>query len=42
MYKLDLEKVGTRDQIANIQWITEKAKELKNKLKIYFIDYLLH
>ena len=22
---------GTRDQIANIHWITEKAKELKKK-----------
>ena len=29
MYKLDLEKAGTRDQIANIHWISEKAKELK-------------
>ena len=29
---------GTRDQIANICWIVEKARELKKK-KIYFIDY---
>ena len=31
---------GTRDQIANICWIIEKARELKKK-KIYFclIDY---
>ena len=33
---------GTRDQIANISWIMEKAKELKKKkTTIYFcfIDY---
>ena len=31
---------GTRDQIANIHWIIEKAKEFQKK-KIYFcfIDY---
>ena len=29
---------GTRDQIANICWIIEKARELKKK--IYFIDYV--
>ena len=28
---------GTRDQIANIHWIIEKAKEFQKK--IYFIDY---
>ena len=28
---------GTRDQIANIHWIIEKARELQKK--IYFIDY---
>ena len=28
---------GTRDQIANIHWIMEKARELKKK--ICFIDY---
>ena len=28
---------GTRDQIANIQWIIEKAKELKENF--YFTDY---
>ena len=27
MYKLDLEKAGTRDQIANILWSTEKAMD---------------
>ena len=32
---------GTRDQIANICWIIEKAKEFQKKKKIYFcfIDY---
>ena len=29
---------GTRDQIADIRWITEKAKEFKKK-KMCFIDY---
>ena len=28
---------GTRDQIANIRWIIEKARELQNN--ICFIDY---
>ena len=28
---------GTRDQIANIHWITEKARELQKN--ICFIDY---
>ena len=30
---------GTRDQIANIRWIIEKARELQKKKKICFIDY---
>ena len=32
---------GTRDQIANIHWIIEKARELKKKNPIYlcFIDF---
>ena len=32
---------GTRDQIVNIFWIREKAKEFQKKKKIYFcfIDY---
>ena len=34
MYKLDLKGRGTRDQTANICWITEKAKELQKN--IYF------
>ena len=35
MFKLDLEKSGTRDQIANIHWIIEKTKEFQKKNKIY-------
>ena len=30
---------GTRDQIANIRWIMEKAKEFREHIYIYFIDY---
>ena len=38
MYKLHLEKGRiTRDQIANIPWIIEKAKEFQKN--ICFIDY---
>ena len=30
---------GTRNQIANIHWILEKARELQKKIYFYFIDY---
>ena len=30
---------GTRDQVANIQWIMEKAKEFQKSIYFYFIDY---
>ena len=30
---------GTRDQIANIQWITEKAREFQKSIYFCFIDY---
>ena len=30
---------GTRDQIANIQWIIEKARELQKNIYFCFIDY---
>ena len=30
---------GTRDQIANIHWIIEKAKEFKTNIYFCFIDY---
>ena len=39
MYKLDLEKAEEpRDQIVNICWIIEKARELKKKIHFCFID----
>ena len=30
---------GTRDQIANIHWITEKARGFQKKIYFCFIDY---
>ena len=30
---------GTRDQIANICWIIEKAREFQKSIYFYFIDY---
>ena len=30
---------GTRDQIANICWIMEKAREFQNNIYFFFIDY---
>ena len=30
---------GTRDQIANIHWIIEKARELEKNIYFCFIDY---
>ena len=30
---------GTRDQIANIHWITEKAREFQKNIYFYFTDY---
>ena len=30
---------GTRDQIANIQWIIEKAREFRKNIDFCFIDY---
>ena len=30
---------GTRDQIANIRWIMEKAREFQKNLYFCFIDY---
>ena len=37
MFKLDLEKAEEPDQITNICWITEKAREFQKN--ICFIDY---
>ena len=40
MFKLDLEKTEeTRDQIANICWITEKVREFQKNIYFCFIDY---
>ena len=30
---------GTRDQIANIRWIMEKAREFQKSIYFCFIDY---
>ena len=30
---------GTRDQVANMRWITEKARELQKNIYFCFIDY---
>ena len=30
---------GTRDQIANIRWITEKAREFQKNIYFCFMDY---
>ena len=30
---------GIRDQIANIHWIIEKAREFQKNIYFYFIDY---
>ena len=30
---------GTRDQIANIRWITDKAREFQKNIYFCFIDY---
>ena len=40
MFKLVLEKAEEdRDQIANIPWITEKAREFQKNIYFCFIDY---
>ena len=39
-YQARLRKgTGTRDQIANIRWIMEKARELQKNIYFCFIDY---
>ena len=37
MFKLVLEKAEERDQIANIHWIIDKAREFQKNF--WFIDY---
>ena len=39
MFKLDLEKVEEPDQIANICWVIEKAREYQKNIYFCFIDY---
>ena len=39
MCKLDLEGRGTRGQIANIHWITEKAREFHKNIYFCFTHY---
>ena len=43
MFKLVLEKKkknrGTRDQIANIRWVIEKASKFQKNIYYCFIDY---
>ena len=39
MFKLVLEKAEEPDQIANIYWIMEKARELQKNIYFCFIDY---
>ena len=39
MFKQVLEKVEEPDQIANIHWITEKAREFQKNIYFCFIDY---
>ena len=33
---------GTRDQIANIHWIIEKAREFQKNIHFCFTDYAKH
>ena len=39
MYKLALEKAEERNQITNIHWIIEKAREFQKNIYFCFIDY---
>ena len=38
-FKLKLEKAEESDQIANIRWIIEKAREFQKNIYFCFIDY---
>ena len=40
MFKLDLEKAETRDQISNICWIIKKAREFQKNIYFCFTDYV--
>ena len=39
VYKLDLEKAEKPDQITNIQWIIEKAREFQKNTYFCFTNY---
>ena len=39
MFKLVLEKAEEPDQIANISWIIEKAREFQKNIYFCFLDY---
>ena len=39
MFKLDLERQSNQDQIANICWIIEKARDFQKNIYFCFIDY---
>ena len=39
MFKVDWKSRGIRDQIANIHWIIEKAREFQKNIYFCFIDY---
>ena len=39
MFKLDLGKAEEPDQIANIQWIIEKAREFQKNIYFCVTDY---
>ena len=39
MFKLVLEKAEEPDQIANISWIIEKAREFRRNIYFCFVDY---
>ena len=39
MFKVVLEKAEEPDQIANIRWIMEKAREFQKNIYFFFIDY---
>ena len=39
MFKMVLEKAEETDQIANIRWIMEKAREFQKNIYFCFIDY---
>ena len=39
MFKLVLDKVKESNQIANILWIIEKAREFQKNIYFCFIDY---